>query len=48
MNIPHDSNDEQALLVAIIIEPDILPTVLDYIHDPAQFYIKKRLVFKAM
>lgn len=49
MNVPHDANAEQALLGAIIIEPDILPTVLDYIHDPAQFYIQKNaLVFKAM
>jgi replicative DNA helicase len=49
MNVPHDANAEQALLGAIIIEPDILPTVLDYIHDPAQFYIQKNaMVFKAM
>ena len=49
MNVPHDANAEQALLGAIIIEPDVLPTVLDYIHDPAQFYIQKNaLVFKAM
>ena len=49
MKLPHDVNAENAVLGSIIMEPGVLPLVLDYIAAAEQFYIgKNQQVYAAM
>ena len=49
MKLPHDLTAEQAVLGAIIIDPDKLPIVMDYIPDPDMFHSPKhQQVYTAM
>lgn len=41
MKLPFDTTAEQAVLGAILIDPDTLPLILDYIPDPDMFHAPK-------